>query len=69
MANQEVKRRDFLKRGIGLASVSLIPFELYSGPKKYSSKSDQQLENILMKYGAEFGHVKPELRRKNHGHI
>jgi hypothetical protein len=69
MANQDVKRRDFLKKGIGLASVSLIPFELDSMSVKNISKSDQKLENILRKYGAEFGHVKPELGRKNHGHI
>ena len=69
MANQNENRRDFLKKGIGLASVSLLPFELESTPVKSSSKLNKRAENILLKYGGEFGRVKPELRRKDYGHI
>jgi len=69
MANQEVKRREFIKQGIGLAGISLIPFELESKMVEQKSNSDPQLENILMKYGTEFGQIKPEFGRKNHGNI
>lgn len=68
MANQDVKRREFLKKGIGLASVSFIPFELDSHSKKIKIKCNMA-EKILMRYGAEFGHVKPEIGKRNHGHI
>jgi len=63
MAKQELKRRNFLKGGFGLASVSLIPFELVSKPEKINTKSNKA-EKILLKYGTEFGQVKPELGRK-----
>ncbi len=77
--SQPIRRRMFLKAGIGVSFLAAFPFkELLSlsvfspgqhhefdtcRPKQFQEK----IREISLKYGSEFGAIKPEPRRNDHG--
>ncbi len=74
-----IKRRMFLKTGIGVSFLTAFPFkELLSfsvfSPGKHldpdtghPGQCKERIHRISLKYGGEFGAVPPEPRRNDHG--
>lgn len=79
--DQSMKRRKFLKAGIGVSLLAAFPLQKLSpfsvsespqndGQDKCHSEHDQdKIREICLKYGGEFAEVKPELRRNSHGSV
>ena len=77
--DQSMRRRKFLKAGIGASLLAVFPLQKLSpfsvsessqddGQDKCHSEQDQErIRAISLKYGGEFAEVKPELRRNGHG--
>jgi hypothetical protein len=77
--SQPIRRRMFLKAGIGVSFLAAFPFKgllsfsVFSPgqhhdldtcrPKQFL----QRIHEISLKYGSEFGEIKPEPRRNSHG--
>ena len=77
MTNESLKRRIFLKAGVGVGLVSIVPLKrllgVSDGPAGFddsvSGQTQKNIHEIIQKYGGEFGDIKPESRRRNHGYI
>ncbi len=77
MKEETMKRRVFLKAGIAAASSGLIFSRTLSASDKPVSRLSESIDEfpldreskILLKYSGEFGNIKPEIRRINHGGI
>jgi len=77
--SQPMRRRKFLKAGIGASLLAvfplqkLLPFSVSESPqddrqdKCHSEQDQDEIHEICLKYGGEFAEVKPELRRNGHG--
>jgi len=73
-----VSRRKFLRQGIGVSALFLLipqklPFFLskrFDRSKSTSADSkDAKLLVVVQRYGSEFGAIKPQGRRINHGRV
>ena len=77
MENEPVKRRTFLKAGVGVALAGIVPLKKLLGvsddpagfENSVSTQTQKNIHEIIQKYGGEFGDIKPESRRRNHGYI
>lgn len=76
MKNCSIKRRKFLKTGIGIAVLCFVPKKkLFSQSDRIESdgcvagQSQEKVYKIVLEYGGEFAQIKPELRRNNNGNI
>lgn len=76
--SQPIRRRMFLKAGIGVSFLAAFPFKKLLSFSVFSSgqhhdldtcrpKQDQErIHKISLKYGSEFGGIRPEPRRNDH---
>jgi hypothetical protein len=74
-----IRRRMFLKAGIGASFLVAFPFKKLLSFSVFSSCRHHELDkcrpkqlgerirSISLKYGSEFGEIKPEPRRNDHG--
>lgn len=79
MNHKKMKRRNFIKTGLGTTGLSIFGLtQLFSAsspdikPKNYSpDKGEEKQMEIFLEYGGELSHVKPKLksRGRNHGSI
>ncbi len=79
--DQSMRRRKFLKAGIGASLLAAFPLQklfpfsasaFRQGDERERYRANQlqdKIHEISMKYGGEFAGVKPELRRNGHGCI
>jgi hypothetical protein len=79
--SQPIRRRKFLKAGIGVGFLAVIPFKKLLSSSSFSQGQQhdrdtlrpeqfvQKIQDIAQKYGGEFGGIQPEPRRNDHGCI
>jgi hypothetical protein len=79
MKQKKMKRRNFIKAGLGTTGLSILGLkQLFSAsrsnirPNEHLPDKDEKKQmEIFLKYGGEFSGVKPQLKsgRSNHGSI
>ena len=79
--DQPMRRRKFLKAGIGVSLLAAFPLQKLlpfsssvfgqdNERDRYRLEQDQdKIHEICLKYGGEFAGVRPELRRNSHGSV
>ena len=77
MKKEHIKRRTFLKTGIGITAASVVslkkllasPVDSAGSNPSVSDPLQKDLADTIQKYGGEFGEIKPGLGEVNNGHI